>query len=83
MDAFSDKQKVSELKDHYQKGGLADKIIKEVLLNELLEFIRPIRDKREALVNDHVLERLHSDTKESRRVVQENVSSFKSSINFK
>ena len=53
LDIFdSDKQKVAELKEHYQAGGLGDVKIKRYL-NEVLEAqLGPIRKRREEFAQD-------------------------------
>ena len=53
LDIFdSDKQKVAELKEHYQAGGLGDVKIKRYL-NEVLEAqLGPIRKRREEFAKD-------------------------------
>ena len=44
LDAFAtDKQKVEEMKAHYQRGGLGDSVVKKYLLQVLEEFLEPIR----------------------------------------
>ncbi|WP_434567809.1 tryptophan--tRNA ligase [Vibrio chagasii] len=53
LDAFhSDAQYVSELKDHYRRGGLGDGQTKKVLEECLQEMLRPIRTRRAELLND-------------------------------
>ena len=53
LDAFSkNKQKIEELKAHYQRGGLGDSALKAFLLEELEEFIAPIRKRREEFAKD-------------------------------
>ena len=48
LDAFAtDKEKVAELKAHYQRGGLGDSIVKKYLLEVLLALLDPIRKRRE------------------------------------
>ncbi len=48
LDAFaSDKQKVAEMKAHYQRGGLGDSVVKKYLLEVLQAFLEPIRKRRE------------------------------------
>lgn len=53
LDIFDpDKQKVAELKEHYQAGGLGDVKIKRYL-NEVLEAqLGPIRKRREEFAQD-------------------------------
>lgn len=43
---------LDELKAHYQKGGLGDVVIKKFLAKILCEVIKPIREKREELLNN-------------------------------
>ena len=43
---------LDELKAHYQNGGLGDVVIKKFLAKILCEVIKPIREKREELINN-------------------------------
>jgi len=53
LDVFDpDKQKVQELKDHYQKGGLGDVKVKRYLAEVLNTFLDPIRTKRLEFAKD-------------------------------
>lgn len=53
LDAFDpDHPAVEALKAHYQRGGLGDTALKERLAAVLLEFLRPIQARREALAKD-------------------------------
>jgi tryptophanyl-tRNA synthetase len=53
LDAFGkDKQKISELKEHYQRGGLGDMVVKKYLIDVLEEFLDPIRKKRALFAQD-------------------------------
>jgi tryptophanyl-tRNA synthetase len=53
LDAFAeDKKKVAELKEHYQRGGLGDSVVKKYLLDVLLAFLEPIRLRREEFAQD-------------------------------
>ncbi|MDE3046332.1 MAG: tryptophan--tRNA ligase [Verrucomicrobiota bacterium] len=53
LDAFAtDKTKVGELKDHYQRGGLGDSIVKKYLLDVLQAFLDPIRQRRAEFARD-------------------------------
>src|SRR4029077_5710363 len=48
LDAFGrDKAKIDEMKAHYQRGGLGDSVVKKYLLEVLLDFLDPIRKRRE------------------------------------
>ncbi|MFZ5954056.1 MAG: tryptophan--tRNA ligase [Candidatus Dependentiae bacterium] len=53
LDVFdSDKQEVSRLKEHYQRGGLGDVVLKKRLISVLNDFLDPIRKKRLELAED-------------------------------
>jgi len=53
LDTFdSDKEKVAELKAHYQKGGLGDVTVKKYLIDVLNRFLEPIRKKRALFAKD-------------------------------
>ena len=50
LDVFSeDKEKVAEMKAHYQKGGLGDVVVKKYLIEEMDKVLKPIREKRAEL----------------------------------
>ena len=53
LDIFDpSKEKVQELKDHYQRGGLGDSIVKRYLNDVLQAFLAPIRQRREEFAKD-------------------------------
>lgn len=53
LDAFdSDKNKVAELKAHYQRGGLGDVVLKKYLVDVLESFLAPVRGRREEFAKD-------------------------------
>jgi len=53
LDAFdSDTAEVARLKEHYQKGGLGDVVIKKRLIDVLNAFLDPIRKKRTEYAKD-------------------------------
>lgn len=53
LDIFDpDKEKVQELKDHYQAGGLGDVEIKRYLNEVLQAELKPIRERRESYAAD-------------------------------
>ena len=50
LDIFAeDKEKVAEMKTHYQKGGLGDVAVKKYLIEEMDKILKPIREKRAEL----------------------------------
>lgn len=53
LEAFGkDREKIQALKDHYQRGGLGDSVVKNYLFEVLNEFLDPIRKKRKAYAQD-------------------------------
>lgn len=53
LDAFDpDKEKIAELKAHYQRGGLGDSVIKKRLLEVLQTLLEPIRERRAHYAKD-------------------------------
>jgi len=58
---------LDELKSHYSNGGLGDVVIKRFLSKILCEVIKPIREKREGLLNnlDYVYDVLKTGTKKA------------------
>jgi tryptophanyl-tRNA synthetase len=53
LDAFgSDLAKIQQLKEHYQRGGLGDSVVKNYLFEVLNDFLTPIRQKRRELAKD-------------------------------
>ena len=71
LDAFdADKAAVTELKDHYTRGGLADSVVKKRLEAVLQELLEPIRTRRAELAEDkgYILQLLRDGTNQAREV---------------
>ncbi|MFC1841882.1 tryptophan--tRNA ligase [Candidatus Dependentiae bacterium] len=71
LDAFDpDKEKVQELKDQYQRGGLGDVKVKKYLIEVLNNFLDPIREKRKELAKDpkYVMDIALKGSKEVREI---------------
>jgi tryptophanyl-tRNA synthetase len=80
LDAFAkEKEKVEELKAHYQRGGLGDSVVKKYLLEVLQEFLDPIRNRRTELAKDpkHVWEILFQGTDLAREAAQKTLDEIK------
>lgn len=81
LDAFDNNQeKVQELKDHYRRGGLGDMTIKNYLNDVLQNFLAPIREKRESLNDDTVMEILKEGTANARKVAQSTLDEVRNAI---
>ena len=53
LDAFGEeKEKIAQLKAHYQKGGLGDMTLKNYLLEVLCNFLEPIQKRRSEIEKD-------------------------------
>ena len=53
LDVFAkDKEKVAEMKAHYQRGGLGDVAVKRYLIEVLDEILKPIRERRAELAKN-------------------------------
>jgi tryptophanyl-tRNA synthetase len=73
LDAFDpDTAEVAKLKEHYQRGGLADGVVKARLIEVLEAFLTPIRTRRAEYAADmgHVQRLLKEGTLRARSVVQ-------------
>ncbi len=53
LDIFhKDKQELEEVKRSYEKGGIGEKMLKDMLFQDVEEFIAPIRERRAQLAKD-------------------------------
>lgn len=83
LDIFDeDKEKVAELKEHYQRGGLGDVKIKRYLNEVLQDFLRPIRERREEFAKnpDYVMAMLKKGSEEAERVAADTLDDVKSAM---
>jgi tryptophanyl-tRNA synthetase len=74
LDIFDkDTQKVEEMKEHYQRGGLGDVVVKRRLIDVLQDFITPIRTRREQFAKDpaQVMQILKKGTLKTNEVAQQ------------
>lgn len=73
LDIFdSNAAEIAELKAHYQRGGLGDVILKKRLIQELNEFLEPIRARRAEFAKDPeaVMEILRKGSEKTRQVAE-------------
>lgn len=73
---------LDELKDHYRRGGLGDMVIKKFLNNILQDFLRPIREKREALSQniEYVYQVLKDGTLAARKQASKTLNKVKKAM---
>lgn len=83
LDAFcTDREKYEELKNHYEKGGLGDRVVKEYLFEVLENTLKPIREKR-AYYDNHpeIVEKIVKEgTKKAREKASEVLKRVRESI---
>ena len=83
LDVFDpDKDKVAELKEEYQKGGLGDVKIKRYLNKVLEAELAPIRERREKFAQDEdaVYEMLLEGSKKANKVANETLEQVRNAI---
>ena len=83
LDVFDpDKDKVAELKEEYQKGGLGDVKIKRYLNKVLEAELAPIRERREKFAQDEdaVYEMLLEGSKKANKVANETLQKVRDAI---
>ncbi|WP_161878418.1 tryptophan--tRNA ligase [Alkalibacterium sp. MB6] len=83
LDVFDeDKEKVQELKEHYQRGGLGDVKIKRYLNEVLQATLLPIRERREELEQDRgaILEMLKEGSEKAEAVAAQTLKEVKDAM---
>ncbi len=75
-------QNLTDLKEHYQKGGVGDVTIKQFLNNILCEVIKPIRERKRELENnlDYVLDVLKKGVEKANLKANETLKEVKEHI---
>ncbi|RKR64934.1 tryptophanyl-tRNA synthetase [Yokenella regensburgei] len=80
LDAFHpDKSLVAEMKAHYQRGGLGDRLCKKELEACLIALLTPVRERRATLIAepDYLMQTLKAGTQRAREVTQRTVDTLK------
>ncbi len=81
LDAFhQNRDELNELKAHYKRGGLGDMTIKNILNQTLQNLLEPIREKRNQLKKNDLLEQLIASTKSARTVATAKLSEVRDAI---
>ncbi len=75
----SDQQKVAELQEQYQKGGLGDSKVKNYLLEELNALLAPIRARRQEFASDptQIMKMILTGTDHAHLVTQQTLKEVK------
>lgn len=73
---------LDELKQHYEKGGLGDSVVKKLLFNILDEILEPFRQKRKYYEEhkDIVINYLKEGTKKANNYINETLKEVKDAI---
>lgn len=83
LDVFAeDKEKVAEMKAHYQKGGLGDVAVKKYLVEEMDKVLKPIRERREELAKnpEAIYEILRKGSKKAEKVAAKTLKELKQAM---
>ena len=83
LDVFAeDKEKVAEMKAHYQKGGLGDVAVKKYLVEEMDKVLKPIRERREELAKnpEAIYEILRKGSEKAEKVAVQTLKELKQAM---
>lgn len=83
LDVFAeDKEKVAEMKAHYQKGGLGDVTVKKYLVEEMDKVLKPIRERREELAKnpEAIYEILRKGSEKAKKVAAKTLKELKQAM---
>lgn len=83
LDVFGkDKQKIKELKEHYERGGLGDVVVKKYLNEVLQEELAPIRERRKQYEQnmDEVYRIVENGCKKAREVAKQTLKRVRTAI---
>ncbi len=84
LDIFHyDKEEVKSLKAHYERGGLGDVTIKNILNNSIQDLLKPIRAKREIINSKYIKEILHHGTNKTHRLAKLTMEQVRDAIGVK
>jgi tryptophanyl-tRNA synthetase len=81
LDAFhTNKEEVAELKAHYQRGGLGDVTIKNILNQTLQDLLAPMRERREQYRHEDIREMLYAGTMRALLVAKNTIEEVRAAI---
>lgn len=84
LDSFHpDIEEVESLKAHYQRGGLGDTTIKNILNNSIQNLLNPIREKREALNHKDIQEIVYHGTVRAHNSAKLTIEQVRNAIGIK
>lgn len=71
---------LTELKAHYERGGLGDMKIKGFLFNVLNNLLKPIRERREQLKDEDIMKMLFEGSNKARKAAIETLEKVKDAM---
>lgn len=81
LDIFgTDRTKIEELKEHYQRGGLGDMICKKYLIEVMEDFLSPMRKKRAEYTKADALELLKVGTEKAKMYAAQTLAEAKKAM---
>ena len=83
LDAFdTDKNRIQEMKEHYQKGGLGDVVVKKRLIEVLNNLLEPMRQRRAEYAKDPaaVMNILFQGTDKTRLVAEQTMKEVRAAM---
>ena len=84
LDIFHhDKEEVKSLKAHYERGGLGDVTIKNILNNSIQDLLKPIRAKRETINSKYIKQILHQGTNKTHQLAKLTMEQVRDAIGVK
>jgi tryptophanyl-tRNA synthetase len=84
LDAFHEnKEEITQLKEHYRRGGLGDTTVKGILNDTLQKMLEPIRETRIGLNREELFEMLHEGTRVARSVAKNKIEEVREVIGIK
>lgn len=81
LDVFlKDQELLISLKEHYQKGGLGDSYLKNLLLTQIEEVLNPLREKSLKLNDDELMDILNKGTQKAKELAENKMEKVRSII---
>lgn len=79
LDVFlEDKNQLQELKEHYTRGGLGDRYLKDLLYKQIEKILIPMQEKNYS--DDYLLNVLNENSTQALKIAQHNIEIIKSFI---
>ena len=81
LDLFgTDREKIEELKAHYQRGGLGDMVCKKYLIDVMLAFLEPIQKRRAEYTSEDAWDILQKGSEKARIKASETLAAVKAAM---